>query len=110
MHQRIPDLVQKSSISVGVVLITQSQTNESVFLLETHSEHLLLRLLRRIRETNDAELPPGVDPLTPEQLSVNYVEITEKGLQIRQLLVSRDGDSLGEWPKGFFEERAGELF
>src|SRR5262249_3051737 len=29
------------------------------FLLETHSEHLLLRLLRRIRETTEDELPPG---------------------------------------------------
>lgn len=97
-------------VALGDLFISQSQVNESVFLLETHSEHLLLRLLRRIRETKDDELPPGVSPLEPAQLSVNYIEQTEDGLRIRQLLVSRDGDSLGEWPNGFFEERAGELF
>jgi hypothetical protein len=34
-------------------------------ILETHSEHLLLRLLRRIRETHDDELPPGLPGLRP---------------------------------------------
>lgn len=97
-------------VAIGDLFIAQSQANETVFLLETHSEHLLLRLLRRIRETNDDELPPGVVGLKPEQMSVNYVEQTEDGLSIRQLQISPDGDSLGEWPKGFFEERAGELF
>ena len=29
-------------------------------LIETHSEHILLRLLRRIREMSQGELPPGV--------------------------------------------------
>lgn len=96
-------------VAIGDLFIAQAQANQSVFLLETHSEHLLLRLLRRIRETTDNELPPEVAGLTPEQLSVNYVERAEDGLQIRQLQVSRDGDSLGEWPRGFFEERAKEL-
>jgi len=96
--------------AIGDLFISQSKANNSVFLLETHSEHLLLRLLRRIRETNDNELPPGIASLTPDQLCVNYVEQSDEGLRIRQLLVSQDGDSLGEWPKGFFEERTGELF
>jgi len=97
-------------VAIGDLFIEQAIKNESVFLLETHSEHLLLRLLRRIRETSEDELPPGIAGLTPEQLSVNFVEQTEEGLRIRLLQVSRDGDSLGDWPKGFFEERSGELF
>lgn len=96
--------------TLGDLFISQVGSGDKTFLLETHSEHLLLRLLRRIRETNDDELPPDIAPLTPEQLSVNYVEPTEVGLRIRQLLVSNDGDSLGEWPLGFFEERAKELY
>ncbi|MBV5329810.1 MAG: AAA family ATPase [Chlorobium sp.] len=96
--------------TLGDLFINQIGSGDKTFLLETHSEHLLLRLLRRIRETNDGELPPDIAPLTPDQLSVNYIEPTSNGLRIRQLLVSLNGDSHGEWPKGFFEERAGELF
>ncbi|RMG80393.1 MAG: hypothetical protein D6707_06485, partial [Bacteroidetes bacterium] len=33
------------------------------FIIETHSEHLILRLLRRIRETSNKRLPAGVSPL-----------------------------------------------
>ena len=97
-------------VNIGDLFIHQIQDEAKLFMVETHSEHLLLRLLRRIRETSDDGLPPEVAPLQPEQLSVNYIEPSEEGLRIRQLLVSPDGDSLGAWPKGFFEERAGELF
>ena len=95
--------------SIGDLFISQIQKEGKTFIIETHSEHLLLRLLRRIRETNDGELPEGVDSLTPEQVSVNYIELTEDGLRIRPMHISEDGDSLGEWPRGFFEERAKEL-
>lgn len=98
-------------VSLGDLFISQINKDlEKMFLIETHSEHLLLRFLRRIRETDEDDLPPEVAPFIPEQLSVNYIEQADGGLSIRQLLVSSDGDSLGEWPKGFFEERAGELF
>ena len=96
---------------IGDLLISQIVNNSNkVFIIETHSEHLLLRLLRRIRETNEGVLPAGISGLEPNQLSVNYVELTEHRLNVRQLLVSEDGDSLGKWPEGFFEERAGEMF
>jgi predicted ATPase len=96
-------------VNMGDLFISQIQDREKTFILETHSEHLLLRLLRRIRETHEGELPPDTDPLTPEQLSVNYIEPTDDGLRVRQLMISKEGDSFGEWPKGFFEERAREL-
>lgn len=95
--------------NLGDLFISQIQKEGKTFIIETHSEHLLLRLLRRIRENNDDELPEGVTGLTPEQVSVNYVELTEEGLRIRPMHISEDGDSLGEWPRGFFEERAKEL-
>jgi len=97
-------------VAIGDLFIEQAIKNESVFLLETHSEHLLLRLLRRIRETSENELPPGIAGLTPEQLSVNFVEQMEEGLRIRLLKVSQDGDFHDPWPNGFFTEREKELF
>jgi hypothetical protein len=48
--------------------------NHNTFLLETHSEHLILRILRRIRETAEGELPEGLTPVTPDQVSVLYVD------------------------------------
>jgi len=42
-------------------------SRDRTLLLETHSEHIMLRLLRRIRETAEGELPPGapsVDHMT----------------------------------------------
>jgi predicted ATPase len=82
-----------------------------LFLLETHSEHLLLRLMRRIRETAEGDLPLGHPGLDAEKLSVNFIDWSPtNGTQIGRLQIGVDGDSLGKWPDGFFEERAGELF
>jgi hypothetical protein len=90
------------------------------FLLETHSEHLLLRLLRRIRETWEGELPPELPGLRPEQVSVVYVEPGDEqaveggqrpaAVSLRHLRIDETGEFMDRWPKGFFEERAEELF
>lgn len=88
----------------------ENLSSEKSLLIETHSEHILLRLLRRIRETTDDELPPGTDGLSPDELSVIYVESGEAGIVFRQLKIDKDGGFLEQWPHGFFEERAGELF
>jgi hypothetical protein len=79
-------------------------------LIETHSEHILLRLLRRIREMSQGELPPGIAGLEAKDLAVVYVEGDGKGVQFRPLGVDQDGEFLNRWPHGFFEERAEELF
>ena len=79
-------------------------------LIETHSEHIMLRLLRRIREAADDELPPDAVGLRPEGLSVIYVEANDDGVRFRPLRVTDEGDFRDQWPHGFFEERAGELF
>jgi predicted ATPase len=85
-------------------------TPGKTLLIETHSEHILLRLLRRIRETTDNELAPGYVGLNAEDLSVIYVEDDEQGVRFRALEVDQHGEFRAQWPHGFFEERAGELF
>jgi len=79
-------------------------------LLETHSEHLILRLLRRIREQTESNVPADKQGLTKDSVSVQYVEPTVAGTQFRQLRVDDTGDFMDEWPNGFFEERDEELF
>ncbi|TKD15615.1 DUF2813 domain-containing protein [Rhodobacter capsulatus] len=83
---------------------------ERSLLIETHSEHIMLRLLRRVREQTENEIPPGVLGLTADDLSVVYVENSADGVRFRPLRVSPDGDFADRWPNGFFAERAEELF
>ena len=113
-----PELHVHPAIQVGMGdLFIHSAGSDSgevlsgkTLIVETHSEHIMLRLLRRIRETTDDELPPGVAELKPEDLSVVYIESTGEGIHFRPLPVDAEGEFLDRWPQGFFEERAGELF
>ena len=68
---------------------------KNTLLLETHSEHLVLRLLRRIRERT----------LRSDDLAVLFVEpLPGRGSRVVELKVDEDGDFIDEWPGGFFEE------
>lgn len=79
------------------------------FILETHSEHLLLRLLRRIRETSRDSNPDGL-ALRPNDIAVYFFARDELGRsRISPIAVSDDGDFLDPWPSGFFPERLEEL-
>ena len=97
-------------VALGDLLISGANSNNRTLLIETHSEHLMLRLLRRIRETTEGELPPGHPGLRPETLSVNYVEAVGGRIAITPLRIDETGEFRDRWPKGFFDERAGELF
>ena len=84
---------------------------QQTFILETHSEHLILRLLRRIRETTDGDLPSGKPPLKPDDIAVYYVQQRDdEGTEVRLLRIDDSGEFIDQWPDGFFEERAKELF
>ncbi len=97
-------------VALGDLFISQIKEQKVCFLLETHSEHLLLRLMRRIREMTDNELPPDTPGLKPEELAIHYVEQTDNGMQISSIKVDNDGDFVDQWPRGFFPERFGELY
>ena len=112
-----PELHVHPAIQVGLgdLFIRAIQPDGSPYpgkslLIETHSEHIMLRLLRRIRETSAGELPPGATGLEPSDLSVIYVEGSDEGVRFLPLRVDAEGDFIDRWPKGFFEERAEELF
>lgn len=113
-----PELHVHPAIQVGLgdLFIQAVQANESIvgagktLLVETHSEHIMLRLLRRIRETTENEVPPGVIGLSSNDLAVIYVESSDDGVRFRPLRVDPEGEFIDRWPKGFFEERAEELF
>lgn len=85
-------------------------SSKNTLVIETHSEHLILRLLRRIRETAEGNLDEGQIPITPDDLAVVYAKPTEHGTRLVHLGVTDDGDFADSWPDGFFAERARELF
>jgi hypothetical protein len=90
----------------------------SYWLIETHSEHLILRILRRIRETTEEDFEDWPDSLKkvcpdgicPEDLAVIYVEPGEYGARVIELPIDANGEFICDWPGGFFEERMKELF
>ena len=99
-------------------------------MLESHSEHLLLRFLRRIRETYHTYVLPcnyipadgisnAVFPartqrtacLFAEDVVVIYVKKDENNLTtFKHLRLAEDGEFIDRWPDGFFTERDKELF
>lgn len=98
-------------VALGDLFIEQvREYPDVIFLLETHSEHMMLRLLRRIRETSEGELPPGAPELTPDSLSIYFAEQGEDGITFSPIRVDREGDFIDRWPRGFFSERVGELY
>jgi hypothetical protein len=80
-------------------------------LVESHSENLILRVLRRIRETTNGTLSIKSHRTTPDDVAVLYFEPQTGGsTKVKQLRISGDGDFIDRWPAGFFEERTKELF
>jgi len=91
--------------------------NKNTFLLETHSEHLILRILRRIRETTERDFSDWSEELKkacpngirPEDVAVLYVKPGEDGAQVEALRINELGEFVDEWPGGFFDERIREI-
>lgn len=97
-------------VSLGDLFISEIAGNDKIFIIETHSEHLMLRFLRRIRETTDNEVPADAPELRPEQIAVYYAESGENGVSLSQIRIDEDGDFTDRWPRGFFSERVRELY
>jgi len=81
------------------------------YLIETHSEYLLLRIMKRIRhyfekkEERDAKFD-----LTNKDVGVLYIDECEGEIYLKELRLSQDGSLLDRWPGGFFEEGFKERF
>jgi predicted ATPase len=72
----------------------QKNKQNNTYILETHSEHIILRILRKIREGD----------LSPNDVSILYISPDRTGSTINHIGVDKDGDFLDHWPDGFFEE------
>ena len=96
--------------ALGDAFIESSGPVKQIF-VETHSEHLLLRLLKRIRQTHlDVAIAPELR-LHADDLCVLYFDPSIDGTtKVKRLRITEDGEFMDRWPRGFFGERDLELF
>jgi hypothetical protein len=103
---------------LGELLLKSSMENQNTLLIETHSEDLILRVLRRVRETTESELedwPEALREACPqgirlEDIAVLYVQPGENGAEVIELPITPHGGFSCPWPGGFFEEKLKELY
>jgi len=127
ISQVLPIVVAANYDSVGLISVEQPELHihprfqveladvflhareKHTFLIETHSECLVLRLLRRIRQSTQSELPEGFKPLGDNDVSIVYLEPSEDGVVTKRIRIDEDGEFRDRWPQGFFVERREEL-
>lgn len=85
---------------LGEVLNFLRKKKRNRFIIETHSEALILRLQKLIRNKE----------LKPEDIAVIYVEKDGGESICKELRLDENGDFLDAWPGGFFEEGYREMF
>jgi hypothetical protein len=79
--------------------------------IESHSEHILLRLGRRIRETTNGYLLPNELKLSPDDVNIYYFDPQPNGsTSVKKIRLDKQGELMDRWPGGFFSERDRELF
>ena len=89
---------------IGDLLIEAAGPSRSnQVIVETHSEHLMLRLQRRLREGT-------YDWLKPRHIAVLYVDRDQAGAtSVQRLRLDEQGFFEDPWPAGFFPERLYEV-
>ncbi|HBH53141.1 MAG TPA: hypothetical protein DDY91_14730 [Planctomycetaceae bacterium] len=87
---------------LGDLFIESVKTKKQRFLIETHSEHLILRLQRRIREAT-ASRASNATALSSEDLVVYYLGREAGATVVRRIDVDRDGEFVQPWPDDFFD-------
>nr|MBF4322668.1 hypothetical protein [Vibrio anguillarum] len=93
----------KWQLALGDMMIEAVKNNpDRMFLIETHSEHLMLRLLRRT-------VDEGALSITPDEISVINVFKHDEEIHYQRQRITDSGDFELDWPEGFFEERYGEV-
>ncbi len=80
-------------------LFIEAANNDKQVLVETHSEHVIYRIQRRVAE--------GV--IAPEDIAIYYVRRGEEGSIAERLTLTKEGE-IPNWPEGFFDTRMQDVF
>ncbi len=83
---------------LGELFVHAWELRKTRSIIETHSEHLIRRLQRRVRGGR----------LKPEDVAILYVDRTPEGSTVTRLRMDAAGDFIDNWPRGFFPEALNE--
>ena len=88
----------KAQSELADVFIDVVKNRNVQIILESHSEHLLLRLMRRIAE----------EEISADQTAFHFCEIKDGNSRAEQLKVDEYGN-ISNWPQNFFGDDMGDL-
>ncbi|MCY3561181.1 MAG: DUF3696 domain-containing protein [bacterium] len=83
--------------SLADVIVEVATVRKVQVIIESHSEHLLRRLQRRVSEQD----------LNPDDVALYFCENTGEGSEIKSLELDQFGE-IANWPPGFFGDPFGE--
>jgi len=94
--------------SLGDVFIESAESK--TLIVESHSEHLLLRILKRIRQSHLQANIAAELKINADDVCVLYFDPSPDGTTtVKRLRITEDGEFMDRWPRGFFGERDQEL-
>ena len=101
----------QSALGTAIIKCVENKTHYNAFtLLETHSEHILLRIMRLLRSSAN-RIDDVIKPIDFESIAILYFQPQGNGTTIiKRLRLSPDGQFVDRWPGGFFEERYKDIF
>lgn len=85
---------------LGDLIAECIKTRHHQYIIETHSEHLILRMQRLVK----------AQAIKPEDLCIIHVTRGKDGAEVTRIRLGEEGEFKDEWPGGFFPERMRELF
>lgn len=94
---------------LGSIMADGARQRGHQYLVETHSEHLVLRLQRLIRR-QQLDLTSVAVYYVDQEHVVNDAGQEDWVSRVRRLRLDAGGDFIDEWPDGFFEEAYREMF
>lgn len=101
----------KWQLALGDMMLESIKNNpDRMFLIETHSEHLMLRLLKRRRETAGEAIEYEPFGCEKNDVQIVFCEQSDGKTRLIPIKTTDEGEFDAPWPNGFFEERREELF
>lgn len=93
------NLHPKYQSEITEVLVDSYNLNKNYHIVETHSEILVLRLLKLIKQKK----------IEAKDVSINFIQKKDGESEIINIGLNDDGEFITKWPKGFFKERLDEI-
>jgi predicted ATP-dependent endonuclease of OLD family len=98
----------KMQASLMELFMHSTINKKNQFIIETHSENILLRAQKLIRKgfkINNKDLP-----ITKDYINIFNVFNSDDGSEVQKIELDNDGEFKTHWRDGFFSERLDELF